>query len=142
MSKCIDHGKKGTMTGYLQIRYGGKIERAHRVAYCFARGIPIEYIQGSVVRHTCDNPRCINPQHLLVGTQQDNIADMMERGRHVTLRGMQQGNSVLTEKQVLFIREHHVYNSRQWGANAISRMLSVSPRTVRNVIHGHAWTHI
>lgn len=63
---------------YGVIRVGGRDEKAHRAAWMVARG-PIE--NGLVVRHTCDNPRCVNPGHLLLGTQLDNIRDRVERGR-------------------------------------------------------------
>lgn len=58
---------------------GHRIFRAHRLAYELTFGsIP----DGLVVRHVCDNPPCVNPLHLLAGTQKENIADMMARGRH------------------------------------------------------------
>lgn len=54
-------------------------EGMHRVAFRFWHG-PIA--PGMVVRHTCDNPPCVNPGHLIIGTRADNVADMIERGRH------------------------------------------------------------
>lgn len=136
---CIDHGKTGSRTGYHNVYSKGKLERAHRLAYCFARRIPIEYIKGSVVRHTCDNPRCINPRHLILGTQQDNIDDMLARQRHVAPRGVQHGCAVLTEDNVRFIRENYVRYSKEWGAVAISRMLGVTQSTVQRVVSGKTW---
>lgn len=53
---------------------------SHRIAFALANG-GIE--QGAVIRHSCDNPGCCNPRHLLSGTQRDNHRDMMDRGRHV-----------------------------------------------------------
>ncbi len=64
--------------GQVHIRY--KNQYAHRVAYELATG-PIP--EGMVVCHRCDTPACINPDHLFVGTQQDNIADMHRKGRRV-----------------------------------------------------------
>lgn len=59
--------------------YGGRLRRAHQVAWIEANG-PIPEGQG--VLHTCDNPPCCNPLHLFAGTQLDNIADMVAKGRH------------------------------------------------------------
>lgn len=66
-------------SGYGMIKIAGKLHRAHRVVFELeVAAIP----DGKVLRHTCDNRICCNPAHLLVGTQADNIRDMMERGRH------------------------------------------------------------
>jgi hypothetical protein len=62
----------------------GKRHYVHRLAYCEAHAIDIEDIVGQVVMHTCDNPACINPEHLRLGTQADNLADMLSKGRHAS----------------------------------------------------------
>lgn len=67
-----------TSQGYGVIGLGGRDEKAHRAAWIVTRG-PIP--RGLVIRHTCDNPPCVNPTHLLLGTQLDNIRDRVERGR-------------------------------------------------------------
>ncbi|MBX3031886.1 MAG: HNH endonuclease [Chloroflexi bacterium] len=65
---------------------GGKHVRAHRFSYELATGTSLA--PGLVIRHTCDRPPCVNPAHLLPGTQRENIADMMSRGRHVAPNGL------------------------------------------------------
>lgn len=72
MSECIDHGQKGCPHGYGSVRHDGKAVKAHRVAYIKCHG-PIP--DGVWVRHKCDNPRCINVQHLELGTQSQNELD-------------------------------------------------------------------
>ncbi len=65
--------------GYRMLRIGHHRIRAHRVAWMAThhRAVP----SGMVVRHSCDNPQCIRPDHLLLGTKRDNTADMLARGR-------------------------------------------------------------
>lgn len=69
---------KHTAEGHTKIKVDGKKQYTHRVAYEIHKGpIPL----GSVVRHTCDNGSCVNPDHLLTGTQKENVNDIWVRGR-------------------------------------------------------------
>lgn len=73
--------------------------KTHRYSYELAKGkIPPEML----VRHSCDNPRCVNPDHLLLGTQQDNMTDKVQRGRQS--RGERHGNAILSDEAVKEIR--------------------------------------
>lgn len=135
-NECIDHGKKGNKHGYLNIRWLGKTQIAHRIAYCNARGVPIEYIKGSVVRHTCDNPRCINPKHLLLGTIQDNIDDMVSRGRNRGALGERNSMVKLTDEQVRVVRSMYVRNSKTHGTVALSKLFGVSQTSISYIVRG------
>lgn len=137
---CIDHGQKGYGLGYGRYCYRGEQGTAHRVVYCKAHNLLLADIKGLVVRHTCDNARCINPEHLVLGTHQDNMDDRHTRKR--TSRGVARPLAKLTAEQVQFIRSHYVRYSREWGTGAIARMLGVHQITVHRVISGGAWTHI
>ena len=64
--------------GYGQIYFRRKVGRAHRLSYFAFKG---EIPAGMVIRHTCDQPYCVNPDHLVVGTQRDNIHDSIRSGR-------------------------------------------------------------
>lgn len=74
--KCISHCTD--KDGYVRIRYNGKHERLFRVVYMKKYG---DISKGMVIRHKCDNRWCCNIEHLEIGTQKDNVRDMIERGR-------------------------------------------------------------
>ena len=81
-SGCWEWIASKTADGYGQFRYPtstSSVKRAHRASYdYFYGGIP----EGKQVNHHCDNPGCVNPAHLYAGTQQENVDDLMARGRH------------------------------------------------------------
>ena len=139
MSECVDHGFTGNPQGYAQQRHQGKYELRHRVAYCRHHGLPIEAIAGQVVRHTCDNPRCINPDHLLLGTHADNMRDMAERGR-VT-------NRKLTADQVAYIHANcrpnapGVTTPNEHSYLALARRFGVTMNAIRQVYLGITHNH-
>lgn len=83
---CIDHGQKGNAFGYHQVYNpvkNGKprMVKLHRKVYCEHHGVELAEIAGKVVMHLCDNPRCIEPTHLRLGTQRDNMMDAVKKGR-------------------------------------------------------------
>ncbi|PHS59692.1 MAG: HNH endonuclease [Alteromonas sp.] len=113
---------------------------AHRVAYVEARGLGIEDIAGKVVRHRCDNPPCINPDHLELGTVADNNRDMADRGR--STRGSASGNSKLTSEQVAEIRSRYVARCRINGGPALAREFGVGQQTISRIVNKKRWTHL
>lgn len=81
MDDCIEWNRARAVNGgYGVFRSGGKLYRAHRVAFYMAYGR-----WPNVCRHICDNPPCVNVKHLLDGTQVDNMRDKSHRGRHHNL---------------------------------------------------------
>jgi hypothetical protein len=80
---CIEWKEGKLKRGYGQVRLGKKMYLAHRLAYRIFKG-PLRQTQ--VVCHKCDNPSCINPEHLFVGTQTDNMQDAALKGRLVRVK--------------------------------------------------------
>ena len=69
-----------TKEGYGYFRFDGAMRKAHRMSWLLTNG---EIPEGMLVCHTCDNPSCVNPKHLWLGTNRDNMDDMNAKGRHV-----------------------------------------------------------
>jgi hypothetical protein len=118
-SGCIVFTGSTNAGGHGQIHYNGRNRRTHTVSWELSNG-PIP--DGMQVNHHCDNPPCINPEHLYLGTQSQNMADMNARGRNVL--GSQTGTAKLTELDALAI--FHAPGTHK----DIARMYGVCRQTV------------
>lgn len=114
-------------------RRSGPTVKAHRVSLMLAD----VGIDGLVIRHSCDNPPCVNPAHLSVGTKADNSADMVSRDRHA--RGSRSGASKLHERQVLEIRARAASGELH---RLIAADYGVSRVTITNIVTRHTWRHL
>ena len=131
-SGCWEWNAGRNRKGYGNIKVAGKDLRAHRVAYeVWVDLIP----DGMQVMHICDNPPCINPDHLRVGTNKDNADDRDAKGRQRVLRGEENGFSKLTWENVQEIRD--LYGDHTQAE--LARMYGVSPRTIMLVRTNQAW---
>jgi len=121
--------------GYGRFSVGVRRLRSHRVAWELTHG-PIP--DGMLVLHTCDNPGCVNPDHLFLGTQADNMADMVSKGRQpfVKVLGEGVGTSKLAEDQVRSIR------SDPRSQRAIARDYGVSQTAISEIKNRKRWRHI
>jgi len=88
-------------SGYGHIFKEGKLFASHRLSWVLHKGeIPV----GMCVLHSCDNPACVNPKHLFLGTHFDNMRDMTEKGRSAHNNGAASGHAKLSEQDVHEIR--------------------------------------
>lgn len=123
---CISHHQT---KGYPQLRRNGKRIYMSRYIYELYYGLIPE---GMLVRHTCDNPQCINPHHLISGTHKDNARDMLERDRGRC--GERSKNSKLTKTQVI-----QILKSENTSANVLAEKYLVSASTIRAIRNGKSW---
>jgi hypothetical protein len=123
--------------GYGYVRHEGQMRPAHRVAYCKDKKIPLSSIKGLVVRHMCDNPSCVFPLHLLLGTQLDNVRDREERGRRKPPVGELNGRSKLTQETAQEIRD-----ARERGVSVkeLASKYGIHQSTVYATLSSKTWT--
>ena len=117
---------------------------AHRVSYELFKGQIPEHDShhGMCVLHMCDTPGCVNPDHLFLGTNTDNVHDMDEKGRRVNVpnRGSKHGNAVLDEAKVKEIMVK--LKSRYPTQREIAKMYGVSYATINHIKTGRLWAHV
>jgi len=89
-------------SGYGAFWLNNTDKRAHRVSWVLHKGV---IPKGQLVLHKCDNPGCVNPDHLFLGTTQDNINDKVAKGRQYQPRGSEVANCRLTEQEVREVRD-------------------------------------
>lgn len=117
-------------TGYGVHWADGKHVKAHRYSYALHYG---EIPEGMSVLHSCDNPTCCNPAHLRLGTQKDNMADMVARNRRVAITGERHPSARLTAQDVAYIRQ------RLEPAHKTAAMFGVSRSLVAKIRQGALW---
>ncbi len=125
------------MLGYGVIKYMNKSCLAHRVSYqAFNGDIPKEML----VCHKCDRPDCVNPEHLFVGTQKDNMQDCSRKGRAPC--GIKHPKSKLTDDAIKTIRSEYVPFSREHGGAALARRFNVDESLVSEIINRKRWRNV
>lgn len=138
--ECWNWARTTNNYGYGTLTVNGKTVFAHRLAYELGVG---EVPEGMHVLHSCDNPRCINPSHLSVGTRSQNMKECSERGRaripkQINL-GEVNGASKLTEGDVVAIRG---LLSKGLSQREIAARFKVSQQTISHIKNDKKWRHV
>lgn len=120
--------------GYPRIQFKGRVYKMHRVIWTYFRG---DIAPGLCVLHKCDNPKCINIDHLFLGTNDDNIADMVRKNRNQ--KGGQHYNAKLDEQKV---REIRLLGQRGLTQNKIATEYGVTRRVIGRVLNRSIWKHV
>lgn len=126
--------RPSALYGHFSLRE--KTVKAHRWIYALLNG---EIPDDLVVRHKCDNPACVNPAHLEVGTVADNTRDKYERGRGPNRQGEKHPMARLDEDRVRQLRK---MASLGFTHTAIAEKFGIARQTVGNIVRGRNWSHI
>ena len=126
----------GLATNSGRLLCSGNVVKAHRLSWFIHNG-PIP--EGMLVLHRCDNPPCVRPDHLFLGTHQDNLLDSMSKGRRMPNKGELNGRSKLCTDDIPAIRE--LINSGI-SRREISRKYGVNESTIRRIARNRGWTHV
>lgn len=126
--------------GYGRFRKNGQWHLAHRFSWEAFKG-PLS--DGLCVLHRCDNPRCVNPKHLFLGTQTDNMRDCANKGRLVLpeqkAEGTQHYSAKLTEDDVRAIRRRFASGE---GQRCIAESFGLKRTTIAAITQGRTWKHV
>ena len=133
---CWEWNAGKVRDGYGQFRIAGLMQKAHRVAYQLYVG---EIPAGLYVCHRCDNPGCVNPGHLFLGTKSDNNRDRKNKGRSAHQFGEKNGRSKLSDVQAVEIMVKH-----NEGASVVdlAKEFGVAHQTISNIVCGRNWVNI
>jgi len=143
-NECVKFPGKVAHQNYGRMTKNGQWFTAHILVWEMTNG-PVP--EGMEVCHSCDNSWCIQISHLYVATHQQNVRDMVSRGRHFlqrnpngAVKGSRHGRSKLKEEQVLEIRK--LYDSGKYKQIDLALMFSIHKQTVNNIVRRQKWTHI
>lgn len=127
--------KKPAPNGYGYLSVNLKAKQAHRISWEMANGAIPEKMH---VLHKCDNRACVNPRHLFLGTNADNVQDKVSKGGQS--RGEQHGPSKLTEAQVRAIRI--LSDSGNYENKELALMFGISRGQISTIVNRKQWTHL
>lgn len=120
--------------GYGSFQINKKRYRSHKASYLLFVG---EFDQSLYCLHKCDNPSCVNPDHLFLGTQKDNMQDAKRKGRNNKGRGV-----IFAKLNGDKIREIRKLLKQSMSQTDIAKIYGVKPNTISQIKTGHTWSHI
>ncbi len=122
--------------GYGKFHFNGGLMSAHRVSYILYIG---EFDRSLYCLHKCDNPECVNPEHLFLGNQNDNINDMKQKGRQREAKGEKNNRSKLTNEEVKEIKMLLLQGKTQVE---IAKLFRTTQTNISYIKTGKLWKHI
>lgn len=137
LGRCWDWIKSAN-GGYGLILVGSRRIKSHRYSYELHFGDT----NGLQVLHKCDRPICVNPEHLFLGSQLENIADMVSKGRQSGACGESNFKAKLSERQVLEIRRTYRKGSKLFGYRGLAARFGVCQNTIQMIISRQTWRHL
>lgn len=149
LNKCTKVGDcliwKGAVTrgrnGYGRIRIKRKGWCVHRVVWTITKGLIPD---NRVILHSCDTPLCCNVEHMVIGTQLDNVKDMIKknRDRKNAPRGERAGNTKITEADAIWIVKNHKRFDPVFGTTPMAKTLGIGVAQVSRIASGKRWAHV
>jgi hypothetical protein len=129
--KCVEWPFACHDFGYGRLGYEGRIEYAHRIAYALHHNLEVD---DTWILHKCDNPKCVNPQHLYPGDPKQNVRDIYKRGRQLG-----NGTFKLSEDDVMEIIQ---LLTTDLTHDEIASQFGVSRPTISMIANGRIWKHL
>lgn len=135
-NECWEWKSLSGTVEYADTSFNGISEHAHRIAYRITFG---DILEGMCVCHHCDNPPCCNPNHLFLGTHQDNIDDRERKNRNKLpySKGENHGIAKLSEREIVEIR--NLYINGDYSYRKLADMFGVSFGNIRKIIKKETW---
>jgi len=137
IGQCWEWTAYKSKKGYGYKRWQGKNQHAHRVSWLITYSdIP----DNLYVLHKCDNPSCVRPDHLFLGTQTDNMQDMIAKDRAGDFKGIENGMHKLSDDEVMLIRNR--YATESISQKELGKEFGVSALMVSFIVRGIHWKHL